>query len=73
MTVTIRSVDKNPYETDVDMDVGSILEIAKDLGLSVSVEFNGDGKITILAESRGDAEGLAEEVFAMLDLINLRL
>lgn len=77
MSVTIRSFDENLFEDGglpIDLDVASILDLAKIIGLSVAVQFNGEGQITVLTETREDARALCkacfEEIEARSDLLN---
>lgn len=77
MSVTIRGLDEKPFEdfdVEVDLDVASILDLAKIISLSVAVQFNGEGQITVLTETREDARALCqrcfEEIEARSNLLN---
>lgn len=63
MSVTIRSLDGRPFEDfsfEVDLDLASVNDVAKIVGVRVSVEFNGEGKVTVLAASGEEAEALCK-------------
>lgn len=77
MSVTIRSLDGRPFEDfsfEVDLDLASVNDVSKIVGVRVSVEFNGEGKITVLTASGEDAEALCkgclEEIEARSNLLN---
>lgn len=70
MSVTIRGLDEKPFEdfdVEVDLDVASILDLAKIIGLSVAVQFNGEGQITVLTETREDARALCKACFEEIE------
>lgn len=77
MSVTIRSLDGRPFEDfsfEVDLDLASVNDVAKIVGVRVSLEFNGEGKVTVLADSGEEAEALCkgclEEIEARSNLLN---
>ena len=77
MSVTIRSLDGRPFEDfsfEVDLDLASVNDVAKIVGVRVSLEFNGEGKVTVLAASAEEAEALCkgclEEIEARSNLLN---
>lgn len=77
MSVTIRSLDGRPFEDfsfEVDLDLASVNDVAKIVGVRVSLEFHGEGKVTVLAASGEEAEALCkgclEEIEARSNLIN---
>ena len=77
MTVTIQSVDGRPFEDfsfEIDLDLASVNDVAKIVGVRVSVEVNGEGKVTVLAAAGEDAgalcKGCLEEIEARSNLLN---
>lgn len=77
MSVTIWSLDLGSFKglkIEVDLDLASVLDIARIKGLPVLVEHNGEGKITVETATDEDAKALCkacfEEIEARSDLVN---
>lgn len=77
MRVTVWSLDLGSFEDlkiEVDLDLASVLDIARIKGLPVQVKYNGKGKITVMTATDEDAKDLSkgcfEEIEARSNLLN---
>lgn len=77
MRVTVWSLDLGSFEDlkiEVDLDLASVLDIARIKGLPVQVKYNGEGKITVMTATDEDAKDLCkgcfEEIEARSNLLN---